>query len=87
MAKRKKPDLRKALKQVDSLPDQFFGKINIDIRSLPCITKPDKEKITANFDTDLLSTIRSVAEKHNISYSVLMNDVLREVFIKGKKVS
>ena len=87
MAKRKKPDLRKALRRIDNLSDSFFGKINIDIHSLPCMTKPDKEKITANFDTDLLSTIRSVAEKYNVSYSVLMNDVLREVFIKGKKVS
>ena len=79
--------MKKSLKRIDTLPDKVFGKIDIDINSLPCMAKPDKEKITANFDADLLSTIGNIAEKYNISYSVLMNDVLREVFIKGKKVS
>ena len=63
MAKRKKPNLKSALKKVDKTPDSFFGVIDIDINSLPCITKPEKEKITANFDADLLAEIKAAAKK------------------------
>lgn len=85
MVKRKKPNLKKALKKIDSTPDKFFGKIDIDIESLPCLSKPVKEKITANFDADLLDEIRKFAEENQVSYTGVMNDVLREVFIKKKK--
>lgn len=78
--KSKKPNLSKALKRVDKSPDHKFGNIDVDISSLPCLTKISKEKITANFDTDLLSVIRGIAQKHNISYTNLMNDALRKVF-------
>lgn len=86
MAKRKRPNLKKALKNLDNLPDNQFGAIDIDLSTLPCLNKPEKEKITANFDSDLLERIRKTARKHNISYTSLMNDVLREVFIKNRKV-
>ena len=80
MARIKKPNLRKALKKIDEMPNKFFGAIDIDISTLPCVVRPPKEKITANFDSDLLAEIKSVAKKHDVSYSTLINDVLRKVF-------
>jgi len=86
MAKMKKPNLKQALKKVDSLPDKFFGKIDVDLSTLPCLKKISKEKITANFDSDVLEVIRNLAEKNHVSYSTLINDVLRKVFLDDKKV-
>ena len=85
MAKRKKPSLKKALELIDGSADSLYGTVDIDISSLPCVTKPEKKKITANFDADLLEEIKSAAKKHNVSYTSLMNDVLRKVFIRVKK--
>ena len=85
MVARKKPNLKKALRKIDQIPSDFFGTVNIDISTLPCITRPLKEKITANFDSDLLIEIKDVAKKYNISYTTLINDVLRKVFITEKK--
>lgn len=85
MAKRKKPNLSNALKKVNNSPDSLFGTIDIDISSLPCVNKPEKEKITANFDADLLEEIKAAAKAHRVSYTSLMNDVLRKVFIRDKK--
>lgn len=86
MVKAKKPNLKKALKKANDLPDRFFGKIDVDLSTLPCLQKVQKEKITANFDSDVLKAVREVAEKNHISYSTLMNDVLRKVFLEDKKV-
>lgn len=86
MAKRKKPNLKNALKKIDESSNKLFGNVNIDISSLPCLTKPKKVKITANFDEDLLETVRAFAEKNETSYTSVMNDVLRKVFIDDKKV-
>ena len=86
MAKMKKPNLKQALKKVDRLPDKFFGKIDVDLSTLPCLKKVSREKITANFDSDVLEAIRDLAEKHQISYTSLMTDVLRKVFVEEKKV-
>ncbi len=86
MAKMKKPNLKQALKKVDTLPNKLFGKIDVDLSTLPCLKKISREKITANFDSDVLEAIRSIAEKNDISYSTLMNDVLRKVFLEKKKV-
>jgi hypothetical protein len=86
MAKMKKPNLKQAQKKVDSSSDKFFGKIDVDLSTLPCLQKVSREKITANFDSDVLEAIRDVAEKNHISYSTLMNDVLRKVFLEDKKV-
>jgi len=49
--------------------------------------KAEREKITANFDADLLEIIRKLAKKHQVSYTTLMNDVLRKVFVEDKKAS
>ncbi len=86
MAKQKKPNLKQALKKVDRLSDKFFGKVDVDLSTLPCLKKVSREKITANFDSDVLEAVRAVAEEHQISYSTLMNDVLRKIFIENKKV-
>lgn len=86
MAKMKKPNLKQALKKVDRLPDKFFGKIDVDLSTLPCLKKVSREKITANFDSDVLEAIRDLAKKHHVSYTSLMNDVLRKVFVEEKKV-
>ncbi len=43
-------------------------------------------KITANLDSDVLAAIRDLAEKHHVSYTILINDVLRKVFVEEKKV-
>ena len=86
MAKMKRPNLKKALKRVDKQSEKFFGKIDVDLSTLPCLKKVSREKITANFDSDVLEAIRDIAEKHQISYTSLMNDVLRRVFIEEKKV-
>jgi hypothetical protein len=86
MAKAKKPNLKQALRKVDNLSEKFFGKINVDLSTLPCLKKVSKEKITANFDSDLLEAIRDLAEKNDVSYTSLMNDVLRKVFVEEKKV-
>jgi len=82
MTKRKKPNLKSALKKVEEAPDKQFGNIEIDLSTLPCLKRPTKEKITANFDADLLKTIRNLANRKKVSYTTLMNDVLRRVFIK-----
>lgn len=82
----KKPNLKKALAKVDSLSEKFFGKVSVDLSTLPCLTKVRKEKITANFDSDVLEAVKAVAEEHDVSYSTLMNDVLRKVFLEDKKV-
>ena len=87
MAKIKKPNLKQALKRVDKSSDKMFGKVDIDLASLPCLKKVAREKITANFDSDVLEAIRNLADKHQVSYTSLMNDVLRKVFIEDKKVS
>ncbi|MFZ4713755.1 MAG: hypothetical protein ACOYL6_08600 [Bacteriovoracaceae bacterium] len=85
MAKMKKPSLKKALKRVSDLPDKLFGKVNVDLSTLPCLKKVEREKITANFDSDVLNAIRNVADEHQVSYTSLMNDVLRKVFVDEKK--
>jgi hypothetical protein len=81
MAKRKKPNLNKALKKVDEATGELFGEVEIDLSDLPCLKRPKKEKITANFDADLLLAIRSFANRKQVSYTTLMNDILRKVFI------
>lgn len=85
MAKKNKPNLKEALKKIDKMPKELFGTIEIDISTLPSLKKPRKEKITANFDADVLQAIREIAEEHNVSYTSLMNDVLRKVFLKDKE--
>ena len=80
----RKPDLKKALKKVDSMPGHLFGRIKIDFKTLPCVAKPLKEKITVNLDADLLKIIRRTAKACGTSYTNLMNDVLRRVFIDKK---
>lgn len=86
MARMKKPNLKQALKKVDRLPNKTFGKIDVDLSTLPCLKKVSREKITANFDSDVLEAVRAVAEEYQISYSTLINDVLRKVFVDDKKV-
>jgi uncharacterized protein (DUF4415 family) len=86
MAKKKKPNLKRALSKVDSLPSSQFGNVQIDISTLPCLQKIEKEKITANLDSDVLAVIRKIAKKNDVAYTTLMNDVLRKVFIDDKKV-
>ncbi|MBP9681971.1 MAG: BrnA antitoxin family protein [Bacteriovorax sp.] len=87
MAKMKKPSIKQALKKVDNLPEAFLGKIDVDLSTLPCLKKSSKEKITANFDSDVLDAVRRLAKKHHISYATLINDVLRKVFVENKKAS
>lgn len=82
MAKKKKPSLSKVLKEFDSLSDDVFGEVNVDLSTLPCLKKIPREKITANIDSDVLTAMKSIAKKNKISYSALMNDVLRKVFIE-----
>ena len=82
----KKPNLKKALRKIDSMPEHLFGRIDINFHSLPCVMKPTKEKVTANLDSDLLKAIRHTAKIYGTPYTVLMNDVLREVFIKKKMI-
>jgi|GEM_PF-1163054 len=85
MAKIRKPNLKKALKKVSKLPERFFGKVDIDLSTLPCMKKVGKAKITANFDVDVLQAIKELANKHHVSYTTLMNDVLRKVFVEDEK--
>lgn len=86
MGKVKKPNLKQALKKVSHSQKNIFGKIDVDLSTLPCLQKVAREKITANFDSDVLQAIRDLAEKHRVSYTSLMNDVLRKVFLEEKKV-
>jgi len=85
MKSRKKPGVDSVLGEFDLMSDDLFGSLDININTLPCLTKPQKEKITAKFDVDLLKEIRSFAKKKGVSYTVLMNDALREVFINNQK--
>ena len=85
--KMKKPSLKKALANIDSLPNKLFGKVSVDLSTLPCLAKVAKEKITANFDSDVIEAVKAVADKYDVSYSSLINDVLRKVFLEDKKVS
>lgn len=82
---RKKPNLKKALSSVDSANDANFGQIDIDLSSLPCLMAPKKEKVTINLDSDILDEARKLAKKSKVSYSHILNDVLRKVFIENKK--
>ena len=65
----------------------MYGNVKVDLSTLPCLMKLEREKITANFDADLLEIIRKFAKKHHVSYTTLMNDVLRKVFVEDKKAS
>jgi uncharacterized protein (DUF4415 family) len=85
MATMKRPNLKRALKKVDLSANDSFGKVKINLNELPCLKKMPKIKITANFDADVLQAVRKVADKNDISYSTLINDVLREVFIEKEK--
>ena len=80
---RKKPNLKKALASVDKASNDLFGNVRVDLSTLPCLKKVEREKITANFDADLLEIIRKLAKKHHVSYTTIMNDVLRRVFVDG----
>lgn len=85
MVKRRKPSLRKALKKIDEAPDTMFGNMEIDISDLPCLRKVSREKITTNIDSDVLAVMKTLAREHGVSYSALMNDVLRKIFIEDKR--
>ena len=76
----KRPSLKKVLSGLDQMPGQMFGDGEVDLSSLPCLNKAPKEKITANFDADLLAKIRAFAAKNGVSYTNVMNDALRKVF-------
>lgn len=84
MATRKKPNLNKAIQKVKKASDSMYGDVDIDITELPCLNRPTKEKITANIDTDILEVMKQIASKHHTSYTSLMNDALRMVFLKKK---
>ena len=81
MVKKSKPNLKKALKKVKQAPDELFGSVEVNINELPCLKKPKKEKITANFDSDLLNQVKTLAKKYGVPYQTLMNDALRKVFL------
>jgi uncharacterized protein (DUF4415 family) len=87
MAKRKRPNLNQALKKVDKASDALFGKIDIDLSTLPCMRKVAKEKITANIDADVIEAIKEVAKKNHVPYASVMNDVLRKVFVDDQEAS
>jgi len=84
MKRKNKPDLVIALKRVDKASSHLFGNIEIDVATLPCMNKPEKEKITGNFDKSLLRLVRKVAKDHRVPYTELMNDVLTQVFLHSK---
>lgn len=79
-SKIKRPSLKRALRRVDQSPKDMFGNIEIDLEALPCLVKAPKEKITANFDADLLERIRRFAKERDASYTTVMNEALRKVF-------
>lgn len=76
----KRPSLKKALRRLDEMPKDMFGDFDVDLASLPCLVKSPKEKITANFDADLLERVRAFAKKNDVSYTNVMNDILRKAF-------
>jgi uncharacterized protein (DUF4415 family) len=76
----KRPSLKKVLRRLDQMLGQMFGDGEVDLTTLPCLRKAPKEKITANFDADLLAKIRAFAAKNGVSYTNVMNDALRKVF-------
>ena len=76
----RRPSLIRAQKRVDAMPDSFFGDGEFDMSSLPCLTRSKKEKITANFDAELLERVRDFARRHKVSYTNVMNDILRKAF-------
>lgn len=76
----KRPSLKKAIRRLNQMPDDAFGHLYIDLETLPCLVKAPKEKITANFDADLLERIRKFAKERDASYTTVMNDALRKVF-------
>ena len=75
-----RPPLKKVLRRFNQMPKEMFGDGEVDLSSLPCLNKAPKEKITANFDADLLAKIRAFAAKNGVSYTNVMNDALRKVF-------
>ncbi len=85
MSKRKRSNLKSALSRIDKTSDEIFGDVDLDLSTLPSLNKPRKEKITANFDADVLEAIRKVADENDASYAAVMNDVLRKVFLSNRK--
>ncbi len=84
MATRKKTNLNRAIQKVQKASDSMFGDVDIDITELPCLNRSTKEKITVNIDTDILEVMKQIATKHHTSFTSLMNDALRMVFLKKK---
>ena len=80
----KKPDLNKILRKIDKLPKKQFGDFELDLKTLPCIKKGAKKKISAMFDTDVYELVQQKAKKHGVSQSSLMNDILKEVLSDKK---
>jgi len=81
MAKRKKPSLSKALKKVEVMDENFFGDVEIDIDSLPCIARK-KEKITANFDSEMIKIVKAIADRKKVPYTSIMNDLLVKIVVE-----
>lgn len=82
MAKRKKPSLAKALKRVEKMDDSLFGDVEIDIDTLPCIARK-KEKITANFDSEMIKIVKGIADKKKVPYTAIMNDLLVKIVVEN----
>ena len=78
-----KPNLAKALREVDKLPDNFFGNVSVNISDLPCLNKPKREKITINLDGDVIKRVKDIAKDNDTKYQTLINEALRKVFLEG----
>jgi len=73
-----KKQFEKVLEKVDSGDHPDFGDPAIDISKLPCINKPEKEKVTLLFEKAVAEKLRKIAKKYGVSNSALTNDILKK---------
>ena len=52
----------------------------VDLTNLSCLKKSPKVRVTVRLDTDVMTFIRKFAKKHKVTYSELLNEVLRKAF-------
>ena len=77
MVRRKKATRKKGVRSV-------LGKIDVNVNKLRCLEKYSKVKVTTSVDSDLLKEIKKFSEKNDVTYTSVINDVLREVFMKRR---
>lgn len=80
MAKKKSNKLKDALKNLDEMPDSFFGNESLNLNDLPCVkAKGQKVKKTYMYKRSVIEKIERMAKKHQVAVGDLISDILDRV--------